>query len=257
MPSPFVWLLTLGFAVAGVATAEPIRSARGDAYNADRQLLFRQMQYWFDDADGEPRGLTLFVCPDGHAFARRLSDYGAHPDTPDFSLEDARTGYREGVRREGARRIVYVRRAFNRPEQSAPLPGAQDAVIDDGFNAYVAAHWESLLAGRDVPIQYLVPSRHRFYRFRIVKVDDANPRELRLRMQFDFWFGRFLPHVFVTFDTTTRRLIRYEGISNIRDADGANVSVHMESPLSERRDDVPRTQLDDALTAPLDGRCTL
>jgi hypothetical protein len=250
---PFLILACL----AGAASAEPIRSARGDAYDSHERLLFRQTQYWYQDASGEPRGFTLYTCPDGHAFARRTSDYGTHPAMPDFALEIAPTGYREGVRSEGAQRIVYVKRGSNRSEQDAPLPAAEHAVIDDGFNAYVAAHWDALLAGQDVPIEYLVPSRHRYYRFRIVPVDADKPGELRLRMQFDFWFGRFLPHVYAVFDRATRHLIRYQGISNIRDAEGDNVHARIESPLSGRRDDVPRAQLDAALAAPLDGRCAL
>lgn len=254
---PSLLLLLLSISLAGVASAEPIRSAQGDAYAHDGRLLFRQTHYWYADDAGEPRGFTLYTCPDGRAFARRTSDYGTHPDTPDFALEIAQTGYREGVRGEGVQRTAYVQRRADRPEQDAPLPGAEHAVIDDGFNAYVAAHWDALLAGQDVPVQYLVPSRHRFYHFRIVKVDDANREELRLRMQFDFWFGRFLPHVYVTFDRASRSLIRYEGISNIRDAAGDNVHVRIESPLAGRRDDVPRAELDAALAAPLDGHCTL
>lgn len=249
-------LLLLLISLTGLASAEPIRSARGQAYGNDGRLLFTQTHYWYDDA-GESRGFTLYTCPDGHAFAHRTSDYGMHPGTPDFALDIARTGYREGVRSEGAQRIVYVQRGADQPEQDAPLPAAEHAVIDDGFNAYAAAHWDALMAGQDVPIQYLVPSRHRYYHFRIVKVDDANPRELRLRMQFDFWFGRFLPHVYVVYDIASRHLIRYEGISNIRDAEGDNVHVRIESPVSERRDDVPRAQLDAALAMPLDGRCAL
>jgi hypothetical protein len=250
---PFAILVPL----AAIASAEPIRSAHGNAYDSDGRLLFAQTHYWYDDDAGEPRGFTLYTCPDGHAFARRTSDYGTHPDTPDFALEIAQTGYREGVRGEGAQRIVYVQRRADRPEQDAPLPAAEHAVIDDGFNSYAATHWDALVAGEYVPIQYLVPSRHRFYHFRIVRVDDDNPDELRLRLQLDFWFGRFLPHVYVTFDRATRNLVRYEGISNIRDADGDNVRVRIESPLADRHDDVPRAQLDAALAAPLDGRCAL
>lgn len=244
-------------AFAGVAASQPIRSASGNAYNSDGQLLFRQTHYWYADTHGKAHGLTVYSCPDGHAFARRLSDYGTHPATPDFSLEDAQTGYEEGVRTKDGQRTVYVRRGSGMPESGAPLPAATNAVIDDGFNAYVAEHWQSLLDGHKVPIQYLVPSRHTFYRFLIVKVDGAAPGELRLRMQFDYWFGRFLPHVYVVYDVATRDLIRYEGISNIRDSAGDNVSVRIESPSADHHDNVPSAQLDTALIAPLDGHCTL
>lgn len=256
MRSPCLLLLLL-ISAANAAATEPVRSARGDAYGPNGRLLFRETHYWYHDDAGEARGFTLYACPDGRAFARRTSDYGTHPDTPDFALEIPQSAYREGVRDENPQRIVYVQRNPTRPEQDAPLPTAEHAVIDDGFNAYVGAHWDALLAGQYVPISYLVPSRHRYYRFRIVKVDDAKPDELRLRLQFDFWFGRFLPHVYVTFDRDSRTLIRYEGISNIRDAAGDNVHVRVESPLAERRDDVPRAQLDAALAAPLDGHCAL
>ena len=254
MPASFpLWLLLV--LLAAGASAQTIRSAHGEAHDPDGRLLFAQTHYWYTDDAGEPRGFTLYTCPDGHAFAHRTSDYGTHPDTPDFALEIAQTGYREGVRTEGGGRIVYVQRRSDRPEQDAPLPAAEHAVIDDGFNTYVATHWAALLGGQYVPIQYLVPSRHRFYHFRVVKVDDANPGELRLRLQLDFWFGRFLPHMYVTFDRASRTLVRYEGISNIRDAEGDNVHVRIESPLADRRDDVPRSQLDAALAAPLDGHC--
>ena len=256
MHSPSAVFLIM-VSLAGLASAEPIRSAHGNAYGSDGRLLFTQTHYWYDDAAGEPSGFTLYTCPDGRAFARRLSDYGTHPDTPDFALDIAQTGYREGVRTEGAQRIVYVQRGAGQPQQDAPLPIAEHAVIDDGFNAYVAAHWDALLDGRDVRVDYLVPSRHRFYGFRVVKVDDANGNELHLRMQFDFWFGRFLPHVSLVYDRATRNLVRYQGISNIRDADGDNVHVRIESPLDERRDDVPRAQLDAALATPLDGHCAM
>lgn len=250
-------LFVILISFAGLASAEPIRSAHGEAFGNDGRLLFAQTHYWYTDDSGESRGFTLYACPDGHAFARRTSDYGAHPDTPDFALVIAPTGYREGVRSEGVQRTVYVQRRAERPEQDAPLPSAEHAVIDDGFNAYVDAHWDALAAGQYVPIQYLVPSRHRFYHFRIVKVDDANPGELRLRMQFDFWLGRFLPHVYVVFDRASRHLVRYEGISNIRDAQGENVHVRIESPLAGRREDVPRAELDTATAMPLDGHCAL
>src|SRR5690348_10280487 len=108
MRPPFLLSLIL-ILLAGTVAAEPIRSARGDAYDGDGRLLFRQTHYWYAEA-GEPRGFTLYACPDGHAFARRISDYGTHPATPDFALEIAHTGYREGVRSDGTQRIVYVQR---------------------------------------------------------------------------------------------------------------------------------------------------
>ena len=55
--------------------------------------------------------------------------------------------------------------------------------------------------------------------------------ELRVKSMF---LQMFVPPVVVSYDAQTRSLLRYEGVSNIRDAAGENFDVRIEFPRSGR-----------------------
>jgi hypothetical protein len=84
-----------------------------------------------------------------------------------------------------------------------------------------------------------VPSRLEFMDWRIRRDDDAphdaksgDPRGLRtvrFALEIDSAFLRIVvPPIVVIYDRDTRRLLRYEGLSNLRDASGENHSVRIE-----------------------------
>ena len=72
----------------------------GAAYLADGgALAYRETHYRF----GAER-LVVYACPDGRPFARKTILENGIAQAPDFSLRDARWGYREGVRGSGETR---------------------------------------------------------------------------------------------------------------------------------------------------------
>ncbi|MGH8090373.1 MAG: hypothetical protein ACREO6_02850, partial [Rudaea sp.] len=109
--------------------------------------------------------LVVYTCPDGRAFARKTILEGSDAQAPDFSMFDARWGYREGVRGTGKAREIFVQRAPDQAEKSAPLDLPTDGVIDAGFDAYVRRHWDALAHGDALRFKFLVPSKRTFYAF--------------------------------------------------------------------------------------------
>lgn len=64
----------------------------------------------------------VYALSDGHLMYREshwLYDDDGHPQAPDFELDDARRGYREGVRSSGDQRSVFVRASRSATERSA------------------------------------------------------------------------------------------------------------------------------------------
>jgi hypothetical protein len=241
------------------ASATAISGYRGEARDAAGRLIYGEQDFVWD---GGARRLTLYRCPDGQPFARREDDArGGDPAAPDFSLDDAQTGYREGVRRNAdGTRSVYVRMDRASPEKSSPLPAARHLVIDAGFNAFVIRHFDALLSGATVPVEFLVPSRLKTIGFKISRVEDtaaAARGEVAFRLELGSWFGFLLPHLDVRYDARTRVLRRYAGLSNLRDARGDNLEVRIDFPPSQARNDIPRAELAAAQDAALDGRCPL
>lgn len=242
------------------AVAAPLpESFSGSAYaSGSDQLLYRETHYLFAGDHGGER-VVLYQCPDGRAFARKRSHDDGNAQAPDFDLTDARVGYREGVRRIGGQREVYVQRTAAQPEQSDPLRLPADGVIDTGFDVFAQAHWQALVRGDTLRFAFLVPSRRTFYAFKVGKIDlpAAPPGSVTFRMSSSSWLAFLLPHIDISYDLSTRQLVRYEGLSNVRDVNtGKNYRVHYEYPrIAVFRGTTP-AQIQAALTMPLTNSCT-
>lgn len=252
---PLLALFPLLPAAAGVSHYQ------GQAYAAHGGRLLYSESHWIErTADGRSRRLVLYRCPDGRAFARKTVRVDGTPQAPDFQLDDARVGYREGVRGDGRQRQVFVSERHGADQRSAALPVHADTVIDAGFDAFIRGHWKALLARGHLRLKMLIPSRLETMAFRVVdegarRVDGRPARRFRLRA--DAWYGFALPHIDVDYDATTHRLLRYRGLSNLRNADGDNVDVRIEFPPADAPQPATTAAMAAAAAAALDGRCRL
>ena len=204
--------------------------------------------------------LVLYRCPDGRPFARKLSRDDGDAQAPDFDMVDARLNYLEGVRRIADRREVYVKRSADLPEQAETLVVPRDGVIDVGFDEFARRHWDDLAAGKTLSLPFLVPSRRVFYSFNArsdnTPVDNTpSATTLTVRLSVGAWYAFLLPHLDVIYDRASRRLVRYEGLSNIRNAQGKSYIVRIEFPHAPAA--ATAQQIDAAASAPLTASCAV
>ncbi len=188
----------------------------------DNQLLYREQHLVRREGERTLQRLVLYRCPDGTAFARKRVDYRASALAPEFSFEDARLGYREGLRREDGTGEVWVRPAPGEAERSASLAAA-GLVADAGFDEFIRKQWQPLLAGQAVPLEFAVPSRLESLGFQVRRLGpqalDGEPAEV-FRLRLGGWLGWLAPHIDVAYGRDSRRLLRFEGLSNLREDDG-------------------------------------
>lgn len=223
-------LLGLVALPAGAAYREEV----GLAADLDSgRALYREQHLLRAAPDGELLDrLVVYRCVDGTPFARKRVDYRGASAAPAFQFEDVRNGYREGVLRAGREASVFVDRPDAEPRR-APLPGG-NLVADAGFDQWVRREWPRLTAGERVPMAFLVPSRLTSYEFRVYEVegsglDVGDARRFRLRL--GGLLGWFAPHIDVVYAEQDRRLVRFEGLSNLRDDAGANpLKVRIDFP---------------------------
>ncbi len=228
------------------------RSPSGDG------LLYRE-QHLLRLRAGRPlERLVLYRCPTGAAFARKRVDYAVSATAPAFALEDARSGYREGLRRTPAGEELYFRERSGASEQRALLPAPAD-VADAGFDEFVRAHWPALAAGATLPLRFSVPSRLRAMDFRVRRVDDGALRvdgvaAVQFRLRLDGLLGFVAPHIDVAYDARSHRLLRFEGLGNLRDARAREqLVVRIDFPAPARP--AAEAQWGAALSEPLVARC--
>ena len=187
------------------------------------ELLYRE-QHLVRRQDGQVlERLVLYRCSDGTPFARKRVDYRPSAQAPSFSLEDARGGYGEGLRRSDGVQRVWVREGAGKAERSAPLDAEARLVADAGFDEFIRRNWRPLLAGESVPLRFAVPARLESLGFKVSRVGAAEfggePAEL-FRLRLGGWLGWIAPHIDVAYGRESRRLLRFEGLSNLRSDDG-------------------------------------
>lgn len=195
----------------------------GDARAPDRsRLLYREHHLIRQDGDRTVERLVLYRCPDGRAFARKRIDYRTSALAPDFTLVDAR-GHREGLRRQDGRILVWsgddAPRALSSPD--GPL------VADAGFDEYLRRHWAAATSGKPQHIAFAVPTYGRSLAFKVRGQPARNatgPHRFELRL--DGLLGRLAPAIRVEYDDQ-RRLRRFVGLTNIRDARGEQVEAEI------------------------------
>jgi hypothetical protein len=224
-------LALLPVAVDATAQAAPatLQFEEGVAHRPGSRVELYREQHWLRRAGTQAlERLVLYRCPDGTAFGRKRVDYRSSATAPEFVFEDRRSGYREGLRR-GATTELFYRATTHSPElraseRPAPLAaGAAESVADAGFDEFVRRHWSALLAGHSVPLRFALPSRLRSMGFSLQRAGQATvagERAWIFRLKLDGWLGLVAPRIDVSYGQISRRLLRFEGLSNLRDDAG-------------------------------------
>jgi hypothetical protein len=221
------------------------------------ELLYRE-EHLLRLREGRPlERLVLYRCPDGGAaFARKRVDYSASAHAPAFALEDARSGYREGMRRAPAGTRLYVRPASGATEREVSLASAP-GVADAGFDEFIRTHWQALAGGEALPLSFAVPARLRTMDFRVRRAGStrvAGEEALVFRLRVDGLLGFVAPHIDVAYGAQSRRLLRFEGMGNLREPDGGGQwQVRIDFPRPAVA--AAATAWNAALAEPLVRRC--
>ena len=142
----------LALAMAGISPAHAnARREQADVYAAGSQRLLYREEHLVQPG-ASPERWVVYRCPDGKPFARkRVAAGGARPD---FALEDARDGYREGVRGAamaplkafrgvGASAMACSRRPAHSATSSRPGSTARsraNRMISAAYSALTASH---------------------------------------------------------------------------------------------------------------------
>ncbi len=76
-------------------------------------------------------------------------------------------------------------------------------------------------------MKLIFPSKLDYYSFRIRPLESEDTI-LLLRLEFDSWFIRlFAPHLDITYNKSTKKIVQYYGPSNILDESGEIQNVHI------------------------------
>jgi hypothetical protein len=184
-------------------------------------------------SSGEQRTVLYRRNETAAPFARKSLTYGADRARPAFRFTDERSGFAESVVAVPGGFEVQSRAGARANVRTSVIPSAEVAVIDAGFDEFVRENWDRLQGGSAINAPFLVPSRLDAINFRVRKtgetrIDGADASVIRLSLA--GVVGWLLPDIDVTYRNADRRLMRYRGLTNIRDAEGDLITAQIDFP---------------------------
>lgn len=220
-------LLPVLFAGPSLAADDALRFEEGVARNPTTSAEMYREQHWVRSQAGRiAERLVLYRCPDGTAFARKRVDYRHSAISPAFAFEDRRSGHREGLRRASAPTLFFQAPGATAERlASISKPGF---VADAGFDEFIRRHWSGLVAGRAMPLEFALPSRLRSLPFSVRHQGAAiisGEMAYVFRLKLDGLLGLVAPSIDVSYGQASQRLLRFQGLSNLRDDAGKNQLV--------------------------------
>lgn len=200
---------------------------RGDAYDMKSgDLLYRELHTVYLQNEQPRERRVRYERANGELLASKTTRYGENPFAPDFTLSDARDGYQEEAYQDGNRRRLTLKEsALSKPQTDRLKSPALTAVVDAGFDEFVRSRWDSLLQGKSASFSFAVPSRQEYIDFRLVPTkvtNDSLEVEMRLKSRLLAWL---LDPIKLTYGRDNKLLMRYRGLTNIRDDNGRSISA--------------------------------
>ncbi|MCX5761141.1 MAG: hypothetical protein NTW72_06490 [Gemmatimonadetes bacterium] len=168
----------------------------------------------------------------GETIVRRQVHFEKSTLKPSFRLDDLRNGYAEGAELVGDKIKVFRGGSAGDPYRERLLTVPEPAVVDAGFNAFVEHHWNALMKGDVLHVNFVAPSQLDYFKFRVYKARETTHQRKQavvLKMDIDHVLLRlFVDAIQLTYDKGTKQLLVYDGMSNIYDDQGKPHRVRME-----------------------------
>jgi hypothetical protein len=182
---------------------------------------------------------TKFISLEGKLFADLNLNFSRFPFKPDYNFKDLRNGYVEGAKADLNSIHVYFQDSSRAPRKEKVLKVPEPCVINGGVGEFVKANWVSLVAGKKIPFNMIVPARLDFYKFvayeeKKYQVPASETGNLLCRPIViepkNSLLAMMLPTIVMHYEPKTLRMIRYQGIVNIADMTGRSLRVRVDYP---------------------------
>jgi hypothetical protein len=202
--------------------------------------------------------VTLYRCPNGKPFGRKLLQPKGKAQMPEFETMDARLGYREGLQTRTNGLTVFYQTNAKKSEKSELLDAKRKMVADAGFDEFVRQNWAALTQGKAVALDFIVPSQLDYLGFKVKWLRKAafNGEAVQVfKLAPSGILGWVTSGIDVSYADSDRSLRSFSGLSNLRDLSGDNYEAKIDFPRNKETNYPDATALQAAKTGALVSSC--
>ncbi len=170
-------------------------------------------------------GVTTYFDAQGREIARKTLDYRGNRTVPIYRMDIPAVRYAEGISSNSPQAQVFKRDGDKEERKALPLDDGLVAA-DAGFNQLLQDQLEAIRKGDTVKFGLIVAGHTNRYGFRARKVDEQKldgQTVLRVLVEPDSLLRLVVPAIALSYEPRTKRLLSYQGVSNIIDPDTGKV----------------------------------
>lgn len=174
--------------------------------------------------------VTEYLSPDGKTLGTLKNDYSKSLNAPEHTMLDHFHKNIHGVRYENEKIVMFTKDDGEKERTESVDPDDYKGkliVAGQGLHYYLVNHFEEVIAKGKLDMRFMIPGRLDSYNF-FMKMKKSSSEIVEFEIEIDNWFLRmFAPKLELTYDRKKARLLRYKGLSNIRDKDKEIMSVEI------------------------------
>lgn len=176
---------------------------------------------------------VTYSTPSGQAFAHKTLTYTGRAFQPLVQFTDTR--FNEVLSVQPHPQGWQLLRQQQGLQEQVQLADSAQLVIDAGFNDYIQQHWDSLLQGQIIRFYFALPARLTQFKLSAQKIPaEASP--LPQHPQWEYFtlkpsqalLSWVVPPLHLAYQRDTRRLMYFQGRSNISSPEGNNWEVRIQ-----------------------------
>lgn len=217
-------LLILVFSASAFAnqTVQYIGNAKVDG----KSSYFEKQTATYDDSGRPLNSTTRYESTEGKLLAEMTSDFTESLTVPSHTIKDLRSGSILGVRWEDGKIVLFHNdvKAPDKAQETRILTTRAGEgrllVAGQGLNFYMHENIDKLKPGQVVPLRLLIPGKLDYYDFDL-EVGSEQHGVIEFEIYAKNWFFRLLaPKFRARYELKTKRIVWYDGLSNISNDKG-------------------------------------
>lgn len=212
-----IFIFSSGISMAAETHWGVAKNDKGDVVYTEKHIVTKKNGKY---ATSE----TIYYDPTKtEVIATMKSDYSRDALMPTYEFVDKKSGYKEGLRFQDGKYVIYNQEKGGKEEASV-LKKKESLFSCQGWHYYLVENL-SLLQKQDIALNLILPSELDFYEFKIKGAESTNTKVVA-NLELSNWLLRaFAPSLRLVYDKKLKRLVEYEGISNIPDNEGERQNV--------------------------------
>lgn len=235
--------LSLIFCTIGLeAKDSPDEVSYGRSLDADTGKLLYSEKHITNFKDGRIISLhTEYFNLKKEKFAELKSDFSVHPYLPEYKFTDSRFGREDGTKnlKDGKKVEVFARPKKGDELKTTTMKVTPMLITGQGLHAYMNANLDKLIKKESsTDIDFLIPMNQKDYKFEINKLEVKDGMAV-FKVKIRSWFlSMFAPSLQVTYEVKTKRLMIFEGPSNIVSDENKSQNVKIVYSYDKKPKDV-------------------